>query len=80
MCIAVPGKIVSVKKNNAEVDFSGARRTVALDLVTGAKKGDYVLVHAGFAITVLEQAEAEATLKLFEEIYGHEKTAKPQPL
>jgi len=77
MCIAVPGKIVSVKKNNAEVDFSGVKRTVALDLVSGAKKGDYVLVHAGFAITVLEQAEAEATLKIFEEIYGREKSAKP---
>ncbi len=79
MCIAVPGRIVSIKKNNAEVDFSGARRTVALDLVVGVKKGDYVLVHAGFAITVLEKAEAEATLKLFEEIYRSEN-AKPQPL
>ena len=73
MCIAVPGRILSINDRTAEVDFSGARRSVALDLVDGAKKGDYVLVHAGFAITLLEPAEAEATLKLFEEIYRNEK-------
>ena len=67
------GKIISIKNNGAEVDFSGVKKEVALDLVADAKKGDYVLVHAGFAITVLERSEAEATLKLFEEIYGREK-------
>ncbi len=72
MCIAVPGKILSIIKNTAEVNFSGARRKVALDLVPKARVGDYVLVHAGFAIQVLEEAEAEETLKLFEEIYSRE--------
>ncbi|HOW89625.1 MAG TPA: HypC/HybG/HupF family hydrogenase formation chaperone [Elusimicrobiales bacterium] len=76
MCIAVPGKIISITGKNAEVDFSGAVRTVALDLVEGAKKGDYVLVHAGFAITLLERSEAEETLKLFEEMYGRERNGK----
>ena len=76
MCIAVPGKILSIENNTAEVNFSGAKRQVALDLVLHAKKGDYVLVHAGFAITVLEQSEAEATLKLFEEIYSREDLKK----
>jgi len=77
MCIAVPGKILSIEKNTAEVNFSGAKRKVALDLVPDAKKGDYVLVHAGFAITLVEQSEAEATLKLFEEIYSREDLEKP---
>jgi len=76
MCIAVPGKILSVEGNTAEVDFSGARRKVALDLLAEAKKGDFVLVHAGFAITLLEQSEAEKTLELFKEIYGHQEPAK----
>ena len=76
MCIAVPGKILSIENNTAEVNFSGAKRQVALDLVPHARKGDYVLVHAGFAITVLEQAEAETTLKLFEEIYSREDLKK----
>jgi hydrogenase expression/formation protein HypC len=70
MCLAVPGKILSVKDNNAEVDFNGVKRAVSLDLVPAARRNDYVLVHAGFAIQVLEPAEAAETLKLFEEIYG----------
>ena len=77
MCLAVPGKITSIKKNNADVDFSGIKRTVSLDLVPGAKKNDYVLVHAGFAIQVLEPKEAEETLKLFKEIYGREHGTLP---
>lgn len=77
MCLAVPGKITSIKKNNADVDFSGIKRAVSLDLVPGAKKNDYVLVHAGFAIQVLEPKEAEETLKLFKEIYGREHGALP---
>lgn len=70
MCLAVPGKIISLKNSNAEVDFSGVRRAVSLDLVPDAKKNDYVLVHAGFAIQVLDTKEAEETLKLFKEIYA----------
>jgi len=72
MCLAVPGKITSLKNSNAEVDFNGVKRAVSLDLVPEAKKNDYVLVHAGFAIQVLEPKEAEETLKLFAEIYGKE--------
>lgn len=70
MCLAVPGRIISLKSGGAEVDFNGVRRAVSLDLVPEAKKGEYVLVHAGFAIQVLEPKEAAETLKLFEEIYG----------
>ncbi len=70
MCLAVPGKIISFKNSNAEVDFSGVRRAVSLDLVPDARKNDYVLVHAGFAIQVLDAKEAEETLKLFKEIYA----------
>lgn len=70
MCLAVPGKITSLKGSSAEVNFNGVSRAVSLDLVPAAKRGDYVLVHAGFAIQVLEPKEAEETLKLFEEIYG----------
>ena len=73
MCLAVPGKITSIEENNAEVDFSGIKRSVSLDLVPDAKKNDYVLVHAGFAIQVLEPEEAAETLKLFQEIYGREQ-------
>ncbi len=77
MCLAVPGKIASIKDNNAEVDFSGIKRAVSLDLVPGAKKNDYVLVHAGFAIQLLEPAEAAETLKLFSELFGREGGEAP---
>ena len=73
MCVAVPGRITAVNDGSAEVDFCGVKRSVSLDLVPGAKKNDYVLVHAGFAIQVLDAAEAEETLKLFQEIYANEK-------
>ncbi|MBI5745209.1 MAG: HypC/HybG/HupF family hydrogenase formation chaperone [Elusimicrobia bacterium] len=72
MCLAVPGKILSIKGGNAEVDFSGVRRAVSLDLVPDARKNDYVLVHAGFAIQVLEPKEAQETLKVFAEVFGED--------
>lgn len=80
MCLAVPGKITSLKGGNAEVDFSGVKRQVSLDLVPAAKKNDYVLVHAGFAIQVLEPKEAEETLKLFGEIFGKDHADASGPL
>lgn len=72
MCLAIPGKIVSIKNKIAEVDFNGIRREVALDLVEGAKKNDYILAHAGFAIQVLEEKDALETLKIFREMYENE--------
>lgn len=76
MCIAVPGKILSIDKNSAEVDFSGVKRTIALDLLPQAAKGDFVLVHAGFAIQKLEEEEALETLKLFKTIFTGEELPK----
>lgn len=73
MCVAVPGKILAVEGSNARVDFNGVSRSVSLDLVPEAKKNDYVLVHAGFAIQLLSQDEAEATLKVFQEVFSHEE-------
>lgn len=70
MCLAVPGKIISIKKGAAEVDFGGVRRTISLELVPAAKKNDYVLAHAGFAIQLLDEKDAVETLKLFSEIYA----------
>ena len=73
MCLAVPGKKKALEKGNAEVDFSGVKRSVSMDLVPSAKKGDYVLVHAGFAIQLLDSEDARETLKLFQEIYDRSR-------
>ncbi len=53
MCLAIPGKIISKKGDWAKVDFNGLLKEVNVSLVE-AKKGDYVIVHAGFAIEVLD--------------------------
>jgi hydrogenase expression/formation protein HypC len=68
MCLAIPGKIVSVKEAQAQVDFGeGVLREVNVTLVN-ARVGDYVLVHAGYAIQVLDEKEALETLNLWNEI------------
>jgi hydrogenase expression/formation protein HypC len=68
MCLAVPLRLVEVKDNVGQVAESGVTRDVSLELVPEAKPGDHVLVHAGFAIQVLDEAEARATLDLLREI------------
>lgn len=64
MCLAVPSRIVSVSGLQAEVDIDGVRRKTSLYLVPEAKVGDYVLLHAGFAIKILDEDEARETLDL----------------
>lgn len=68
MCLAIPARVMSVEGGKANVDFGqGVLREVNVSLVE-AKVGDYVLVHAGYAIQVLEEKEAQETLRLWNEI------------
>jgi len=68
MCLAVPAKIIEITGDLAKVDFgSGVLREVNITLVEEAKKGDYILVHAGYAIQLLDEEEAEETLRLWRE-------------
>jgi hydrogenase expression/formation protein HypC len=72
MCLAIPGKIVTVKKDKANVDFGeSVLREVNVTLVN-AKVGDYVLVHAGYAIQVLDEKEAQETISLWNQILDAE--------
>lgn len=68
MCLAVPGRISEIEGTTAQVDFGGVTREASLVLVPAAAAGDYVLVHAGFAIEVLNEEEAKETLSLFREL------------
>lgn len=68
MCLAIPALIKSVEGMEAEADIGGIGRRVSLWLTPEAKPGDYVLVHTGYAINIVDQEEAEETLRLFEEI------------
>jgi len=68
MCLAIPAKVVEINGDTAKVDFgAGTMRDVNISLVE-AKIGEYVIVHAGYAIEVLDQKAAEETLALWNEI------------
>ena len=68
MCVAVPSKIVAIDGNTAIVEVTGSRSSARLDLIEDAQVGDYVLVHAGFAITKVDADEAQETLALMSEV------------
>jgi len=75
VCLAIPGKIVEIDSNkeHATVDYGdGTKRKANITLVD-VKIGDYVLVHAGFAIQVLDEKEAQETLDLFREMLSSEE-------
>jgi len=80
MCLAVPMKIVEIRADGKGVaELEGSRHVVDLSLVTGARLGVYVIVHAGFAIETLDQEEADATLALFAEIVRDAQPESPNP-
>ena len=68
MCLGIPAKILNISGSIAEVEIRDIRRKASLELVEDVKAGDYVILHAGFAITKLDEEEAEETLKLLEKI------------
>lgn len=67
MCVAYPGKILSIDGKHAQIDFTGSVVKVNVSMVS-VKPGDYVLVHAGMAIQKVETEEAEAWIDLFREL------------
>lgn len=69
MCLGIPMKIVEVRGNEGTAELQGVRRTVRLDLVP-ATVGEHVLVHAGYAIQVIDEAEAEETLRTLALLLG----------
>ncbi|PIU60938.1 MAG: HypC/HybG/HupF family hydrogenase formation chaperone [Armatimonadetes bacterium CG07_land_8_20_14_0_80_40_9] len=68
MCLAIPTKVIEIKGNLGVVEFGGVRKDIGLSLLPELKIGDWVLLHAGFAIQKLDEEEAEETLRLLEEI------------
>jgi hydrogenase expression/formation protein HypC len=68
MCLAIPALIKSIKGKDADVEIGGVSRRISLYLTPDAKVGDYVLLHTGYAISIVDQQEAEETLRLFEQI------------
>jgi hydrogenase expression/formation protein HypC len=78
MCLGVPGRIVSIDGDVADVDFWGVKRQVRLELVDEpVKPGDYILNHVGFAIRRIPEQDIAATLELYEELL---RTAEAEDL
>ncbi len=72
MCLAIPGKITDIYSSNgmrmAKVDFGGVTRETCLEAVPDANLGDYVIVHAGFALNTLSEKDALETLEIFRQM------------
>jgi hydrogenase expression/formation protein HypC len=72
MCLAIPGKLIDIyQKENlrmAKIDFGGIAKEICLEYTPEAKVGDYALVHVGFAISLMDEEEAQETLRLLQEI------------
>jgi len=73
MCLGIPGEVLSIEEETqglrlGRARFGGVVREVSLDLVPDAQVGDYVVVHAGFAISVIDAEEAQAVFRLLEEM------------
>jgi len=72
MCLAVPGKVIEIKLTDpilmGKVDFGGVIREVCLEAVPEVKIGDYVIIHAGFALNILSEQEARDSLHAFREL------------
>jgi len=74
MCLAIPARIVELQGDNAVVDAMGNRFKAKTTLLAEAKLGDLVLIHAGFAISFVDEEEAKKTWKLIEEINEYNQT------
>jgi len=73
MCLAVPMKVIELNDNTAKVEVGGTQRTVGLDIIEPKPKiGEYVIVHAGFVINVIDENEAQVILNDFREMLGEE--------
>jgi hydrogenase expression/formation protein HypC len=68
MCLAIPALIKSINGNEAEAELGGMSRKISIVLTPEVKVGDYVLLHTGYSISIVDEEEAKETLKLFQEI------------
>ena len=68
MCVALPCKLIEMDGNRGMAEMGGAQVRMRLDLLSGVQLGDYVLVHAGFAIEKVDEEEAHKTLSMLDEV------------
>jgi len=76
MCLAFPAKILEIKDDLATVERAGVKRSASLMLLPEAKVGDYVLIHAGFAMQIIDERDVEIRDALVAEMNGEERTVE----
>ena len=72
MCLAIPGKIVKIEDDMADVDFGGVTRKANVSMVE-AEVGMWAVVHAGFAIQLMDEEDAQETIRLWNEVLDHDE-------
>lgn len=77
MCLAIPMSVREIDGSNAVVEAGGIRKEVRLDLLENVKIGDFVLIHTGYAIEILDEQEARETLELIKKVYRAGMTNDP---
>ena len=77
MCLAIPAKIIHIDNQMGTVDMEGTQREVSLLLLQDAKIGDFVIVHAGFAIHQIDPLQAEESLRILRELAALPEASKP---
>jgi hydrogenase expression/formation protein HypC len=70
MCLAIPAKIIKINKNIAEVESYGVKKEIDISLTPNAKKGNFVIVHAGFAIQIIDKKDAVTIQNYWKEYLG----------
>lgn len=79
MCLALPARVIDMDPTGQQgtVEMGGVRKRVSLALLEAVQPGDYVIVHVGYALTLLDQAEAEHTLALFAQMQSGDAAIEP---
>ena len=74
MCLAIPGRLVAINGDTGDVDFGGTIKQTNISMVE-AKIGDWVVIHAGFAIEVMDEEDAQETIRLWNEVLDHDEVS-----
>ena len=72
MCLAVPGKIVNIEGETADIDFGGVIRQASVAMID-AEVGQWAVIHAGYAIEIMDEEEAQRTIQLWNEVLDHDE-------
>ncbi|MGL5252791.1 MAG: HypC/HybG/HupF family hydrogenase formation chaperone [Moraxella sp.] len=80
MCLALPAKVIAIHTSQATISLGGVQKTISIELVPTVVVGDYVVVHVGYAIGIIDPVQAEQTLQLFANLEPDTQNSLPSSL